>query len=96
MFILGGIILEISNHRYSLCYHLRANAEIAGQGNMLHEILSLVYLLIVLFRLDVFTFFQGLYGKRDIPRAGYIVSFQMHPVWSSGLIESTGSKSADS
>lgn len=70
MFILGGIILEISNHRYSSCYHLRANVEIIGQASILYEVLSLVYLLIVLFKLDVFTLFRGLYGKRDILRAG--------------------------
>lgn len=54
MFILGGIILEISNHRYSSCYHLRANVGIIGQASMLYEVLSLVYLLIVLFKLDVY------------------------------------------
>lgn len=75
MFILGGIILEISNHRYSSCYHLRATVEITRQASMLHEVLSLVYLFIALFRLDIFTLFRGLYGRRDILRAGYIVFF---------------------
>lgn len=76
MFILGGIILEISNHRHSSCYHLRANAEIVGQASMLHEVLSLVYLFIVLFTPRVFTLFRGLYGKRHILRAVYIVFFR--------------------
>lgn len=75
MFILGGIILEISNHRYSSCYHLQANVEITGQASILHGVFSLVYLLIVLFTLDVFTLFRGLDGKWDILRAGYIVFF---------------------
>lgn len=76
MFILGGIILEISNHRYSSCYHLRATVEITGQSSILHEVLSLVYLFIALFRLDIFTLFRGLYGRQDILRAGYIVFFR--------------------
>lgn len=75
MFILGGIILEISNHRYSSCYHLRTNVEITGQASILHGVFSLVYLFIVLFTLDVFTLFRGLDGKWDILRAGYIVFY---------------------
>lgn len=82
MFILGGIILEISNHRYSSCYHLRANVEITGQASILHGVFSLVYLFIVLFTLDVFTLFRGLDGKWDILRAGYIDFF-----WDAKLTE---------
>lgn len=44
MFILGGTILEISNHQYSPCHYLGANVEITGHVSMLHTVLPLVYL----------------------------------------------------